>query len=72
MFRQNSIANTYFRTMQRSNGFAEAVGIELLRRIYHTVCHSIHHHSHNKINSRKMTLSWIEDIRLNAAAARIV
>ena len=58
--------------MQKTNGFIEVVRIGILRGICHIVGHSIHHHSHIKVNSREMTLSRIEDIRLNASAAQMV
>jgi len=62
MVRQNSVATTNPGTMQESNGFTEVVGIQLLSQICHIVCHSIHHHSHIKINSRKTILSRIKVI----------
>ncbi len=72
MLRQNSITTTNPVTMQKTNGFIEVVRIGILRGICDIVGHSIHHHSHIKINSREMTLSWIKDIRLNASAAQMV
>ena len=71
MLRQNSITTTNPRTMQKTNGLIEVVGTELLRRIRHIVRHCIHHHSHIKIISRKMTLGAIQDICLNAATTHM-